>query len=166
MNAMIKHVVHMTINGEPYDFLLEPNRTLLDVLRNEAGLTGTKRGCDSGDCAACTVIMNGKPVNSCLVLAVEAEGARIETVEGLSGSNGDGLHPLQRSFLVHGATQCGFCTPGMLMTAKALLDANPHPTEAEVREAIAGNLCRCTGYVKIVDAILDASTMGENADAR
>jgi carbon-monoxide dehydrogenase small subunit len=162
VSDMTKHIVQMAINGERYEFLVEPQRTLLDVIRNDAGLTGTKRGCDVGDCGACTVLMNGKAVNSCLVLAVEANGAAITTVEGLSGmvAEGGSLHPLQQSFLQHGAVQCGFCTPGMLMMAKALLDENPHPTEEQVRAAIAGNLCRCTGYVKIVEAILDVVPAG------
>jgi len=144
----------MSINGAPTELAIEPFRSLLDVLRSEAGLTGTKKGCDVGDCGACTVIMNGKPVNACLVLGVEAEGSRVETIEGL-GVNG--LHPLQEAFIEHGGAQCGFCTPGMLMMAKALLDEKPHPTEEEVRFAIAGNICRCTGYTKIVEAILNVS---------
>ncbi len=151
----MKQGVQLTINGEPYELWVEPHRTLLDVLRTEAGLTGTKRGCDVGDCGACTVILDGKPVNSCLVLAVEAAGSQVMTIEGLAGMAG-GLHPLQESFLRHGAAQCGFCTPGMILAAKALLDENPHPTEEEVRFGIAGNICRCTGYSKIVAAVLAA----------
>ena len=162
---MSKHIVHVQVNGEPYELAVEPNRTLLDILRNDIGLTGTKRGCDVGDCGACTVLLTlpgetrGRPVNSCLVLGVEADGAQIRTVEGLAIQTPDGprLHPLQAKFLEHGAAQCGFCTPGMLMSAVALLEVNPHPTADEVRFAIAGNLCRCTGYVKIVDAVLAAS---------
>jgi len=141
----------LTINGERRELAVQGYRTLLDTLRNEAGLTGTKKGCDVGDCGACTVILDGKPVCSCLVLAVEADGARVQTIEGL-GENGR-LHPLQENFIQHGGAQCGFCTPGMLMMAKALLDANPHPTEEEIRFAIAGNICRCTGYTKIIEAI-------------
>jgi carbon-monoxide dehydrogenase small subunit len=141
----------LTINGERRELAVQGYRTLLDTLRNEAGLTGTKKGCDVGDCGACTVILDGKPVCSCLVLAVEADGARVQTIEGL-GQNGR-LHALQENFIQHGGAQCGFCTPGMIMMAKALLDANPHPTEEEIRFAIAGNICRCTGYTKIIEAI-------------
>ena len=143
-------LVNLKINGEARELRVEPYRSLLDVLRNEAGLTGTKKGCDVGDCGACTVIVEGKPVNSCLMLGVEADGLRIETIEGLR-------HPLQESFIRHGAAQCGFCTPGMIMMAKALLDENPSPTEEEIRFALAGNICRCTGYTKIIEAILNAS---------
>ena len=139
---------------------VEPNRTLADVLRGQLGLTGTKVGCGDGDCGSCTVIMDGKAVNSCLVLAVEAEGSEILTIEGLAQ---DGRpHVLQRSFVEHGAIQCGFCTPGMIMTAKALLDSTPRPTEGEVRRAIAGNFCRCTGYDKIVESILASAVEDEN----
>ena len=141
----------LTINGERRELAVQGYRTLLDTLRNEAGLTGTKKGCDVGDCGACTVILDGKPVCSCLVLAVEADGARVQTIEGL-GQNGR-LHALQENFIQHGGAQCGFCTPGMIMMAKALLDANPHPTEEEIRFAIAGNICRCMGYTKIIEAI-------------
>lgn len=153
----MKRIVNLVVNGEPHQVATEPFRTLLDLLRNELGLTGTKRGCDVGDCGACTVIMDGKPVNACLVLAVEADGTRVETIEGLARVTAEGikLHPLQESFLRYGAAQCGFCTPGMIMAAKALLDENPHPTEEEVRSAITGNICRCTGYAKIVEAILN-----------
>ena len=152
----MKQLIQVTINGELQELVVEPFWSLLDVLRNVAGLTGTKKGCDVGDCGACTVIMDGKAVNSCLVLAVEAGGTQIETIEGLAVQTDDGLrlHPLQENFLTHGAAQCGFCTPGMIMAAKALLDENPQPTEAQVRFAIAGNICRCTGFAKIVEAIL------------
>lgn len=152
----MKQLVSAKINGELRDLLVDPFRSLLDVLRNEAGLTGTKKGCDVGDCGACSVIMDGQLVNSCLVLGVEADGSELLTIEGLAHTreNGLGLHPVQENFLSYGAAQCGFCTPGIIMAAKALLDENPHPTEEEVRFAIAGNICRCTGYVKIVDAIL------------
>lgn len=156
----MKELVRMTINGELYEVALHPFRSLLDVLREECGLTGTKKGCDVGDCGACTVIMDGKPLNACLVLGVEADGAEILTIEGLAQPDGEGgyrLHPLQESFLTHGAAQCGFCTPGMIMAAKALLDENPQPTEEEVRFAIAGNICRCTGYTKIFEAIVKAT---------
>ena len=146
--------INLKINGEERQLEVEPYRSLLDMLRNDAGLTGTKKGCDVGDCGACTVIMNGKPVNACLVLGVEADGSAVTTIEGLGQG---GLHPLQEAFIEHGGAQCGFCTPGMLMMAKALLDEKPHPTEEEVRFAIAGNICRCTGYTKIVEAILHVS---------
>jgi len=146
--------IALTINGEKRELEVERYRSLLDVLRNDAGLTGTKKGCDVGDCGACTVIMNGKPVNACLVLGVEADASTVMTIEGLGK---DGLHPLQEAFIEHGGAQCGFCTPGMLMMAKALLDEIPKPTEEQVRFAIAGNICRCTGYTKIVEAILHAS---------
>jgi carbon-monoxide dehydrogenase small subunit len=152
---MSKLHVAATINGEPAEFLCEPQQTLLDVLRDELGLTGTKEGCGSGDCGACSVILDDRVVCSCLVLAAEAEGARITTVEGLA--TGEALHPLQRQFLEHAALQCGFCTPGLLVAAKALLDRNPNPTETEVRYGLAGNLCRCTGYDKIIRAVLDAA---------
>jgi carbon-monoxide dehydrogenase small subunit len=142
--------VKLTINGEARELEVEPYRSLLDMLRNEAGLTGTKKGCDVGDCGACTVIVEGKPVNSCLMLGIEADGLSVETIEGLR-------HPLQDSFIRHGAAQCGFCTPGMIMMAKALLDEKPHPTDDEIRFALAGNICRCTGYTKIIEAILHAS---------
>ena len=148
--------VSLTINGEKRELEVEPYRTLLDVLRNEAGLTGTKKGCDVGDCGACTIIANGKPVCACLMLGVEAQGMDITTIEGLQPAH-DKLHPLQEAFIDHGAAQCGFCTPGMVMMAKALLDENPKPTEDEVRFGIAGNICRCTGYTKIVEAVLDVA---------
>lgn len=154
----MKQLVSMTVNGEAVELAIPPFRSLLDVLRTEAGLTGTKKGCDVGDCGACTVIMNGQPVNACLVLGVEAEGSVIETIEGLR-SSADVLHPLQEQFMRHGAAQCGFCTPGIIMMAKALLEENPNPSEAEIRFAIAGNICRCTGYTKIIEAI--AATAAE-----
>jgi aerobic carbon-monoxide dehydrogenase small subunit len=150
-----KHQIRLRVNGEPYDLLVEPRHTLLKVLRDVLGLTGTKKGCDTGDCGACTVLMNGRPINSCLALAVEADGAEITTIEGLAG--GDDLHPIQEAFVQAGAIQCGYCTPGMILTAKALLDENPAPSEEEIKRAIAGNLCRCTGYVKIVEAIQAAA---------
>jgi len=155
----MKKSVMLKINGDELELLIDPYRTLLDVLRNEAGLPGTKKGCDVGDCGACTVIMDNKPVCSCLVLAIEAEGSDLLTIEGLAASSGAGrkLHPLQENLLKYGGAQCGFCTPGILMQAKAMLDENPHPTEDEVRFQIAGNLCRCTGYTKIVEAILATS---------
>ena len=147
----MKHNVSFTVNGDSCEVLVEPRESLLDVLRNKLNLTGTKKGCDTGDCGACTVIMDGRPVNSCLVLAVEAEGKEILTIEGLA--IGTELHPVQEAFIKYGAVQCGYCTPGMILSAKALLDENPSPTEEEIKRAISGNLCRCTGYVKIIDAI-------------
>lgn len=152
----MKRLVEVTINGERHELALEPYRSLLDVLRNEVGLTGTKKGCDVGDCGACTVLLDGKPVNSCLVLGVEVGGCDIVTIEGLQRGP-ERLHPLQESFMQHGAAQCGFCTPGFIMMAKALLDENPAPTEDEIRFGIAGNICRCTGYTKIVTAIQAAA---------
>jgi carbon-monoxide dehydrogenase small subunit len=148
----VKHV-KFQVNGEQRELDASPNESLLDVLREKLFLTGTKRGCDSGECGACTVIMNGKAVNSCLVLATELDGSEITTIEGL-GRSAEDLHPLQKAFIEKGAVQCGFCTPGIIMTAKAFLDTNPEPTEEEVRDAISGNLCRCTGYTKIMNAIL------------
>jgi len=145
----------LSVNGSPYALEVKVNRVLLDVLREDLGLTGTKEGCSMGVCGACTVLLDGKPVNACLTLAVEAEGREITTVEGLTR---DGkLDPLQEAFVEEGAVHCGFCSPGMLITGKGLLAENPSPTEFEVRKAIAGNLCRCTGYVRIVKAILKAS---------
>ncbi len=148
----MKRYVRMNVNGEEVMEWVEPRRTLLDFLRDDLNLTGTKKGCDLGNCGACTVLMNGEPINSCLVLAVEAEGSVILTIEGLS--EGTTLHAIQQAFIQYGAVQCGYCTPGMILSAKALLDENPNPTEEEVRVAISGNLCRCTGYKKIVEAIL------------
>ena len=159
----MKRVVAVTINGERQELALEPYLSLLDVLRNEVGLTGTKKGCDVGDCGACTVLLDGKPVNSCLVLGVEVAGCEVVTIEGLQGS-AERLHPLQEAFMQHGAAQCGFCTPGFIMMAKALLDENPAPTEDEIRFGIAGNICRCTGYTKIVTAIQAAAN--ELAEAK
>ncbi len=152
---MTKHHVSTTINGEPVELLCEAQQTLLDVLRDGLNLTGSKEGCGSGDCGACSVIIDGRLVCSCLMLAVEAEGAEVQTIEGLAG--GGGLHPLQQKFLEHAALQCGFCTPGLLVAAKALLDRNPNPTETETRYWLAGNLCRCTGYDKVIRAVLDAA---------
>lgn len=148
----MNRLVSMTVNGEARELAVVPNRTLLDALRNEGSLTGTKKGCDVGDCGACTVIMDGRPVNACLVLAIEAEGATIETIEGLQPAY-DQPHLLQQEFMEHGGAQCGFCTPGIIMMAKALLDENPDPSEDEIRFALAGNICRCTGYTKIIDAV-------------
>ena len=150
-----KVLVHACINGEEVEFLCEPRQSLLEVLRMELGLTGAKECCNNGNCGACNVILDGVLVNSCLVLAVEAEGKAITTVEGIAPP--DGLHVLQQKFLEHAALQCGVCTPGFIVSAKALLDRHPHPAEQEVRRWLAGNLCRCTGYDKIVSAVLDAA---------
>jgi carbon-monoxide dehydrogenase small subunit len=147
--------VRIVVNGETMTASVEPQTTLLELLRETWNLTGTKQGCDEGDCGACTVLLDGKAVNSCLVLAMRAHGHAVTTIEGL-GSEED-LHPLQATFIELGAIQCGFCGPGMLMAAKALLDGNPNPSRDEVCEALSGNLCRCTGYTKIVDAVLSAS---------
>jgi carbon-monoxide dehydrogenase small subunit len=163
---MTKYHVSTIINGEPTEFLCEPQLTLLDVLRDELNLTGSKEGCSSGDCGACSVMVDGRLICSCLMLAVEAEGHAIETIEGLA--QGHDLHPLQRIFLEEAALQCGFCTPGVLIAAKALLDRNPNPTETEARYWLAGNLCRCTGYDKIIRAVLDAAAelRGERSPMR
>jgi carbon-monoxide dehydrogenase small subunit len=147
--------VSATVNGDPVEFLSYAGATLLDALRDQLGLTGSKEGCGSGDCGACSVIVDGRLVCSCLMLAAEAQGRRIETIEGMA--EGSVLHPLQRKFLEHAALQCGFCTPGLLVAAKALLDANPDPSESETRYWLAGNLCRCTGYDKVIRAVMDAA---------
>jgi len=151
----MKRVLKLYVNGEILEILSEPHKTLLEVLREDLGLTGTKRACDLGTCGACTVLINGKPHLSCLTLAADAQGKEILTIEGLS-QDGE-LHPLQKAFVEQGAIQCGFCTPGMILTAKAFLEKHPHPSEEEVKKAISGNLCRCTGYVKIVEAILSVA---------
>lgn len=148
----MKIPITLTVNGDKYELLVSPTRKLVDVIREDIGITGTKKGCGEGECGACTVIMDGQPVSSCLVLAPQADGKSIITIEGLERENGT-LDPVQESFMVKGAIQCGYCSPGMIMTAKALLKVNPHPDEDEIRDAISGNLCRCTGYQKIVDAI-------------
>jgi len=147
----MKRIIKLHVNGEDFEILTGVHKTLLEVLREDLGLTGTKRGCDLGTCGACTVLIDGKPTLSCLALAVDAQGRKITTIEGLV-KNGE-LHPLQKSFAEKGGIQCGFCTPGMILTAKAFLEEYPHPSEAEVKKAISGNLCRCTGYTKIVEAI-------------
>jgi carbon-monoxide dehydrogenase small subunit len=152
----MKRVIPITINREARELAVEPYRSLLDVLRNEAGLTGTKKGCDVGDCGACTVILNGKPVNSCLVLALEARAGEVVTIEGIQLAPGR-LHPLQENMMKYGGSQCGFCTPGIIVMAKALLDENPNPTDDEIRFGLAGNICRCTGYTKIIEAIRAAA---------
>ena len=152
---MAKYHVTTTINGDAVEFLCEPEQTLLDVLRDELYLTGSKEGCATGDCGACSITLDGRLVCSCLVLGVEAEGRNVKTIEGMA--DGDKLHPLQQKFLDHAALQCGVCTPGVLVAAKSLLEKNPDPSETEVRYWLAGNLCRCTGYDKIVRAVLDAA---------
>ena len=157
-----KVIVQTNINGDDIDFLCEPRQSLLEVLREDLGFTGTKEGCSNGNCGACSVQLDGIQVDSCLVLAVETEGKEVTTIEGIAGA--DGLHPLQQKFLEHAALQCGICTPGFIVAAKALLEKNPNPTEHEVRYWLAGNLCRCTGYDKIVRAVLDAAgTVEANA---
>lgn len=154
----MKQLIELKVNGEIYELAVEPRRTLLEVLRENLGLTGAKEGCDTGECGTCTVLMEGRPVLSCLILAVESQGKEILTVEGLA--KGGHLHPLQQSFIDHGAIQCGFCTPGVILTAKAFLDESSHPGKEEVKRAIGGNLCRCTGYVKIIEAILAVAQKG------
>ena len=151
----MKQSIDLVVNGEALRLVVEPDRNLLDVLRNDLGLTGAKDGCGTGDCGACTVLLDGVAVNSCLVLAAQAEGRRVTTVEGLAA--GGTLAPLQEAFLEHDAVHCGFCTPGMLMSAQDLLEHNPSPSERDIRVAISGNLCRCTGYAQIVEAIDDAA---------
>jgi aerobic carbon-monoxide dehydrogenase small subunit len=153
--------VSTTINGDGVEYLCQPQETLLEVLRDRLGLTGTKEGCGTGDCGACSVILDDRLVCSCLVLGAEAEGRRVETIEGMA--NGDRLHPLQQKFLEHAALQCGICTPGFLIAAKDLLERNPDPTETEIRFGLAGNLCRCTGYDKIVRAVQDAASAMKGA---
>jgi aerobic carbon-monoxide dehydrogenase small subunit len=151
----MKTVVTCTVNGTEHTVLADPRDTLLELLRDRIGWTGTKEGCGNGNCGTCTVLMDGATVNACLVLALEAPGRDIVTIEGLTVDGG--MHPIQEALVAHGGTQCGFCTPGIVLSAKALLDANPQPTEADIRHAIAGNLCRCTGYGKIVEAIAAAA---------
>lgn len=160
---MAKTHVSTSINGEPVEYLCDPNQTLLDVLRNDLGMTGTKEGCGSGDCGACSITVDGRLVCSCLVLGVEAEGKEIGTIEGVGAA--DQLHVIQQKFLEHAALQCGICTPGLIVSTQALLEENPNPTEEEARYYLAGNLCRCTGYDKIIRAVMDsAATMrGESA---
>lgn len=153
---MGKQIIHFTLNGEPLSLEVEPHFTLLKLLRDELGLRGTKEGCGMGECGACTVLVDGKTTNSCIFPALEIDGKSVVTIEGLSDPNGD-LHPIQRAFIEHGAVQCGFCSPGMILSAKALLDEIPKPSEDEIRKAIAGNLCRCTGYLQIIEAIKAAS---------
>jgi carbon-monoxide dehydrogenase small subunit len=159
----VKRELHITVNGDAHHLLVDTHRTLLEVIRDEIGLTGTKNGCGAGECGACTVLLDGEPVNSCLVLAHEADGLEVVTIEGLA--HGDQLHPVQQAFVAQGAIQCGFCTPGMVMSAKALLDRNPDPTRQEILDGLRGNLCRCTGYVKIVDAVEAAKCLLEEEPA-
>ena len=147
-----KRLIELSVNGDRYEVAVQSHWTLLEVLRGELGLTGTKEACDMGTCGACTVLMNGKPVLSCLILAVEAQGKQITTIEGMRAKDGK-LHALQEAFLNCGAVQCGFCTPGMILASKALLDENESPSEHEIKKALAGHFCRCTGYVKIVEAV-------------
>ncbi len=161
---MAKIHVETTVNGDPVEVLVTPEQTVLDMLRNDLGLTGTKEGCSTGDCGACSVTVDGRLVCSCLMLAVEAGGKKIETIEGMA--KGDKLHPLQEKFLEHAALQCGICTPGFLVAAKSLLEKNPDPTETEVRYWLAGNLCRCTGYDKIIRAVLDAAAVMRKTPAK
>ncbi len=165
-SSLTKGHVGLTVNGEAVEVAFEPHKTLLEVLREDLGLTGTKHGCELGECGTCAVLVDGKPVLSCLVLGLECAGRRVETVEGMAGP--DGLHPLQKAFADLGAAQCGYCTPGFLLTARALLEENPKPTREDIRRALAGNLCRCTGYVKIFEAVeLAAAWMrGEEAQPR
>jgi carbon-monoxide dehydrogenase small subunit len=151
----VKRLITLTVNGESHEVAIEPRQSLLQVLREELHLTGTKEGCSEGECGACTVFLDGQTVDSCLIFALEAQGRDVVTIEGLT--SGDQLHPVQKAFAEYGAVQCGFCTPGMILASKALLDSNPNPTEAEIRQGISGNLCRCTGYVKIVEAIKAAA---------
>ncbi len=153
----MKTPITLTVNGETYDLMVSPTAFLVDVLREDLGLTGTKKGCGIGDCGACTVLVDGKPVLSCLTLAVSCHGREITTIEGLA--RGPELHPIQQAFVEKGAIQCGFCTPGMILSAKALLDRVPNPTEDDIKQGIAGNLCRCTGYVKIIEAISHAAQL-------
>jgi len=152
----MKQLIELEINGRVYEIPVDPRDLLVDVIRKKVGLTGTKKGCGQGDCGACTVLIDGKPVLSCITLAIACRGKKITTIEGLAAADGK-LHPIQQSFVDHGAVQCGFCTPGMILSAKALLDRNPRPGEDEIKRGIAGNICRCTGYKKIVEAISAAS---------
>ncbi|MCF8108659.1 MAG: (2Fe-2S)-binding protein [Desulfohalobiaceae bacterium] len=160
----MKRIIHIQVNEQAYELAVEPNLTLADLLRDELGLTGTKKGCELGDCGSCTVILDGRNVNSCLVLAVQADGSNVQTIEGLESDAG--LHPLQQAFVEKGAIQCGFCSSGMILSSKLLLDTNPNPDEHEIRAAISGNLCRCTGYQKIVEAVAAAGSEHQKGQGR
>jgi aerobic carbon-monoxide dehydrogenase small subunit len=153
--AVAKQVVSVMVNGEPYEVFIDARTTLLQLLREHLGLTGTKEGCSEGECGACSVVLNGRLVDSCLIFAMEANGGQVESIEGLA-VHGE-LHPVQKAFIECGGVQCGFCTPGMIMASKALLEKVPHPTEMQIRQALGGNLCRCTGYAKIIDAVMAAA---------
>ena len=155
----MKKELKITINGDAYHLLVAPQRTLLEVIRDEIGLTGTKSGCEMGECGACTVLLNGKAVSACLVLAHEADGQSVQTIEGVA--KGESLHPIQEAFIHKGAIQCGYCTPGMIMATKALLNENPRPDNAEIRKGLRGNICRCTGYVKILEAVEEVRDGGQ-----
>ncbi len=159
----MKKELHITVNGDEYHLFIDVRRTLLDVIREDIGLTGTKNGCGAGECGACTVLLGGEPVNSCLVLAHEADGEEVVTIEGLA--QGGALHPVQEAFVEQGAIQCGFCTPGMVMSTKALLDRTPDPTREDIIHGLKGNLCRCTGYVKIFDAVQAASCLLQEGES-
>jgi aerobic carbon-monoxide dehydrogenase small subunit len=160
----MKKELHITVNGDEYHLFVDVRRTLLEVIREDIGLTGTKNGCGAGECGACTVLLAGEPVNSCLVLAHEADGEEVVTIEGLA--QGGVLHPVQEAFVEQGAIQCGFCTPGMVLTTKALLDRKPDPTREDIIHGLKGNLCRCTGYVKIFDAVQSASCRLQEEESR
>lgn len=151
----MRQLIRLIVNEEPYEVMIKPSETLLEVLKNKLGLTGAKHACDTGKCGACTVLIDGKPVRSCLTLAISVRNREITTIEGLA--RGEELHPLQRAFIEHGAVQCGFCTPGMIMFTKSFLEENPEPQDEEIRKALSGNICRCTGYVKIIEAIQAAA---------
>jgi len=151
----LKQLITLVVNGDPYEVLAKPSDTLLYVLREKLGFTGAKHGCDTGKCGSCTILIDGKPIRSCLTLAISARDREITTIEGIA--EGEELHPLQQAFIEHGALQCGFCTPGMIMFTKSFLEENPEPQEEEIRKALSGNICRCTGYVKIIEAIQAAA---------
>jgi len=151
----LRQLITLMVNGDPYEVMIKPSETLLEVLKNKLGLTGAKHACDTGKCGSCTILIDGKPIRSCLTLAISARDREITTIEGLA--KGEELHPLQRAFIKHGAVQCGFCTPGMILFTKSFLEENPEPQEEEIRKALSGNICRCTGYGKIIEAIQAAA---------